>query len=181
MVRSADVATAVVYLTTHTHHTFRKALHIAGLSDCVIREIPLDAGLRMDCTALRLAVESDVSQGLRPWLIAASAGTTDAGAVDEFHAIADIAVKFHLWMHVDAAYGGAFALCDEGRQRLDGIERSDSLVLDPHKGFFSCPAVPASCSCATVPSFLTPTTHAGPICRMWPATQSARPAITRRS
>ena len=135
-VKSADIASTVVYLTTHTHHTFRKALHIAGLSDCVIREVPLDAGMRMDCDALRRVVEDDVSKNLRPWLIATSAGTTDAGAVDDFHAIADIAAEFRLWMHVDAAYGGAFALCNEGKERLDGIERSDSLVLDPHKGFF---------------------------------------------
>ena len=67
---------------------------------------------------------------------AASAGTTDTGAVDPLNSIADIAAESAVWMHVDAAYGGAFALCQAGQERLKGIERSDSLVLDPHKGFF---------------------------------------------
>lgn len=135
-VRSAEISSSVVYLTAHTHHTFRKALHVAGLADCVIRELPLDAAFRMDCTALRASLEDDRVAGLRPWLIAASAGTTDTGAVDPLDTIADLADEFAIWMHVDAAYGGAFALCDAGRQRLKGIERSDSLILDPHKGFF---------------------------------------------
>jgi len=135
-VKSTDVTSSVVYLTAHTHHTFRKALHVAGLSDCKIREVPLDANMRMDCAVLREHLQEDRNAGLRPWLIAASAGTTDAGAVDPLNEIADIASKFDVWMHVDAAYGGAFALCDEGRRRLAGIERSDSLILDPHKGFF---------------------------------------------
>lgn len=133
---SVVIRDSVVYLTAHTHHTFRKALHVAGLGECVLRVVPLDADLRMDCEALRDCIQQDRDAGRRPWLIAATAGTTDAGAVDPLDAIADIAREFGLWMHVDAAYGGAFALCDAGRERLLGIERSDSLVLDPHKGFF---------------------------------------------
>lgn len=134
--QSAGIPSAVVYLTTHTHHTFRKALHVAGLGECVVREVSLDAGLRMDCSDLEERIRQDRNAGLRPWLIAASAGTTDTGAVDPLNAVADIAAQHGLWMHVDAAYGGAFVLCDEGRRRLAGIERSDSLILDPHKGFF---------------------------------------------
>ena len=134
--KSADVPSAVVYLTTHTHHTFRKALHVAGLGECEIRDIPLDASMRMDCDSLQKSIKADRKAGLRPWLIAASAGTTDTGAVDPLDRIANIARDEHVWMHVDAAYGGAFALCDEGRRRLKGIERSDSMILDPHKGFF---------------------------------------------
>ncbi len=135
-IKCADVTSSVVYLTAQTHHTFRKALHVAGLSECEIREIPLDANLRMDCAVLEERLCEDRKDGLRPWLIAASAGTTDAGAVDPLDEIADIASEHDAWMHVDAAYGGAFALCGEGRRRLAGIERSDSLILDPHKGFF---------------------------------------------
>ncbi len=134
--KSADVVSAVVYLTSHTHHTFRKALHVAGLGECVIREIPLDPNRRMDCDKLQAQILDDRNAGLRPWLIGASAGTTDTGAVDPLDRIADIAAESNVWMHVDAAYGGAFALCDEGRRRLKGLERSDSLILDPHKGFF---------------------------------------------
>ena len=87
---------------------------MAGLAECEIRELPLDANLRMDCAALRTTLQEDRRAGLRPWLIAASAGTTDAGAVDPLDEIADIAAEFGVWMHVDAAYGGAFALCDAG-------------------------------------------------------------------
>ena len=90
----------------------------------------------MDAHALERQIEEDLEQGYRPWLLVASAGTTNVGAVDPLNAIADIADRYRLWLHVDAAYGGAFALCEEGRQRLSGLARSNSLVLDPHKGFF---------------------------------------------
>lgn len=135
-IKSGDVPSAVVYLTAHTHHTFRKALHVGGLGECMIREIPLDTKMRMDCDRLQESIRQDQNAGLHPWLIGASAGTTDTGSVDPLDRIADIAAESNVWMHVDAAYGGAFALCDEGRRRLKGIERSDSLILDPHKGFF---------------------------------------------
>lgn len=134
--KSADIPSAVVYLTAQTHHTFQKALHVAGLGECEVREISLDAKMRMDCDKLCESIENDRNAGLRPWLIAASAGTTDTGAIDPLDRIADIAAEAGVWMHVDAAYGGAFALCDEGRRRLKGIERSNSMILDPHKGFF---------------------------------------------
>lgn len=73
---------------------------------------------------------------MRPWLLVASAGTTDTGAVDPLPRLAEIAEASDIWFHVDAAYGGAFALCETGRERLAGIERSDSMVMDPHKGLF---------------------------------------------
>ncbi len=135
-IKSKTVAKQVVYLTTQTHHSFRKALHITGMGDCVMREIETDAGYRMLPAALQESITADRAQGLSPWLIAASAGTTDIGAVDPLDEIADIAESEKVWFHVDAAYGGAFALCDEGKARLKGLERSDSLILDPHKGFF---------------------------------------------
>jgi glutamate/tyrosine decarboxylase-like PLP-dependent enzyme len=135
-IKSATVAEHVVYLTSQTHHTFRKALHITGMGDCVIRKVDTDAGYRMMPAALQKTVSADREQGLSPWFIAASAGTTDLGAVDPLDEIADIAESEKIWFHVDAAYGGAFALCEEGKLRLKGLERSDSLILDPHKGFF---------------------------------------------
>ena len=134
--RATDIPATTLYLSGQTHHTFSKALRVAGLKECAIRNVPLDDKLRMDCDALRRAIDDDRKAGLKPWLIAASAGTTDVGAVDPLDAIADIAAESSLWMHVDAAYGGAFALCGPGRTRLAGLERSDSLVLDPHKGLF---------------------------------------------
>ena len=131
-----DVDSSVVYLTRHTHHCLQKALSIAGLGECVFRYVDCDSHYRMSANALEAAIASDRRQSLRPWLILGSAGTTDTGSVDPLDALADIAERERLWFHVDAAYGGAFMLCDEGRARLTGIERSDSLMFDPHKGFF---------------------------------------------
>lgn len=130
------IARSVVYMTSHTHHCILKALKIAGLSQCIVREVRCDAHYRMDAENLAQSLRKDNAAGLNPWLVVATAGTTDTGAIDPIPAIADIAEHHELWLHVDAAYGGAFMLCDEGRRRLRGIERSDSLMLDPHKGFF---------------------------------------------
>ena len=135
-IRSDVVRSSVVYLTAHTHHTFRKALHVAGLGDCVVREVDVDAARRMRPASLERQIAADRDAGLRPWLIGATAGTTDTGAVDPLPALADIADEAGLWLHVDAAYGGAFALSATGRAQLAGIERSHSLIIDPHKGFF---------------------------------------------
>ncbi len=130
------VATAVVYTTEHTHHCVDKALHVAGVGRCVKRRVGVDASYRMDAGALRRAVVADRAAGLRPWLVVASAGTTNTGAVDPLAEIAEVASDLGVWLHVDGAYGGLFALCPEGREVLGGIERSDSLVLDPHKSLF---------------------------------------------
>ncbi len=135
-ISSREVERTVVYLTAQSHHTFVKALRIAGLSECVVRRVPMDSGYRMQAEALEHSIRADRAAGLNPWLVLATAGTTDTGAVDPLPAIADIAAAERVWMHVDAAYGGAFMLCPEGRERLAGIERSDSLIFNPHKGLF---------------------------------------------
>jgi glutamate/tyrosine decarboxylase-like PLP-dependent enzyme len=135
-IKATDVPTTVVYLSEEAHHSVQKALRIAGLGECVQRRIPLDARYRMDAGALEQLVADDERTGLRPWLIVGTAGTTSTGAVDPLDAVADIASAHGLWFHVDGAYGASFALCEEGRKVLAGMERSDSLVLDPHKGFF---------------------------------------------
>ena len=90
----------------------------------------------MSVTALEEALERDRADGLRPWLVVASAGTVDTGAVDPLAEIADLCARYGAWLHVDGAYGGLFALCDEGRDRLRGIDRADSIALDPHKTLF---------------------------------------------
>ena len=135
-IAARDVDRSVVYLTTHVHHSVDKALRIAGLGTAVVRHVPMDARYRMDADALEAMVAADTRAGLRPWLVIASAGTTDVGAIDPMHAIADIAGRHRLWFHLDGAYGAFFALCDDGRRRLDGMGRSDSLIMDPHKGLF---------------------------------------------
>ena len=135
-VEPEDIRRTVVYLTEQTHHAVSKALRIAGLGRAACRVVPLDTNHRMRPDALGSAVQEDLRSGLRPWLLVTSAGTTDTGAVDPLDALADIAQAHGLWFHVDAAYGGAFALCEEGKRILAGIERSDSVVFDPHKGLF---------------------------------------------
>jgi glutamate/tyrosine decarboxylase-like PLP-dependent enzyme len=96
----------------------------------------MDDRFRMDVPVLQELILKDKAAGLRPWLIIASAGTTDAGAVDPIDVIADVAKQEDLWLHVDAAYGGFFLLCAEGRLVLKGLDKAHSIVLDPHKGLF---------------------------------------------
>ncbi|MGH7497330.1 MAG: pyridoxal phosphate-dependent decarboxylase family protein [Gemmatimonadales bacterium] len=134
--KGADFASAVVYLTTQAHHCVEKALRIAGLGEVRIRYVPVDERFRMRPEALEHAIVADRGQGLRPWLIVAAAGTTDTGAVDPLGAIGAVAERERCWFHVDAAYGGFFLLTEHGRKALVGIERSDSVVLDPHKSLF---------------------------------------------
>jgi glutamate/tyrosine decarboxylase-like PLP-dependent enzyme len=133
--RDADGG-GVVYLTRFTHHCVEKALHIAGRGAAPRRFIETDARRRMDVGALVAAILHDRAAGRRPWLVVVSAGTTDTGAVDPLDAVADLCARYGLWLHVDGAYGGLFRLCPEGQAMLAGIERADSLVLDPHKTLF---------------------------------------------
>lgn len=135
-IRARDVEKAVIYLTAQVHHCVQKAIRIAGLGEAVIRYIPMDAGFRMNAVALEEQVLADKAQGLRPFLVVGSAGTTDTGAVDPLDAIAAVAENHGLWFHIDAAYGGAFLLLDDFKPQFKGIERADSVVVDPHKGFF---------------------------------------------
>jgi aromatic-L-amino-acid decarboxylase len=135
-VTAREIERSPIYMTSHVHHSVDKAIRIAGLKECPVRHVPMDARYRMDAAALERLVTEDIRAGLRPWLVIASAGTTDVGAVDPMHAIGDIADAHGLWFHLDGAYGAFFALCDEGRRALAGMERSDSLIMDPHKGLF---------------------------------------------
>ena len=136
VLQGSELASAVVYLTTQAHYCVEKSLRIAGLRQAQLRFIPVDDRFRMRPDALAEAIALDRRQGLRPWLIVAAGGTTDTGAVDPLDAIATVAEREHCWFHVDAAYGGFFLLTEHGRQALKGIERSHSVVLDPHKGLF---------------------------------------------
>ncbi len=135
-ITSARIPTSVIYLTHQAHHSLEKAIRIAGLGECVIRYVPMDPQYRMDTSALRIIIQEDIDNALTPFLLIASAGTTDVGAIDPLPALARLARKHNLWFHVDAAYGGFFALTEEGKRKLQGMEKSDSLVIDPHKGLF---------------------------------------------
>jgi aromatic-L-amino-acid decarboxylase len=135
-VAGETIGRSVVYLTEHVHHCVHKALRVAGLGNCVQRKVDVDAAYRMHPAALAEEIETDKKAGLQPWLIVASAGTTNTGAVDPLPAISQIASVHGLWLHVDGAYGAFFVLCPEGEAVLQGMETSDSIVLDPHKTLF---------------------------------------------
>ena len=109
---------------------------MAGRGRAPRRPIATDARHRMSAEALEAALERDRAAGIRPWLVVASAGTIDSGAVDPLADIAVLCRRYGAWLHVDGAYGGLFALCPEGREILAGIELADSVALDPHKTLF---------------------------------------------
>ena len=136
LIRPRDIEHSCIYVTADTHHCIDKSLRAAGLAECQRHLVPMDDCFRMDASALEQLIIEDKAAGLRPWLVIASAGTTDTGAVDPVDAIADLAAQYGLWLHVDAAYGGFFLLCEEGRQVLRGLDKAHSIVLDPHKGMF---------------------------------------------
>lgn len=134
-IKNEKVPNAVVYLSEQVHHSTQKALRIIGLGDVVIRTIALDKNHRMQAPELNAAIEKDKASGLQPFLIVSSSGTTDTGAIDTLDAIADIAIAQGCWHHVDAAYGGFFILTSK-KDKFKGIEKADSLIVDPHKGMF---------------------------------------------
>jgi aromatic-L-amino-acid/L-tryptophan decarboxylase len=126
----------IMYVSDEVHHSLAKAARIAGLSKASVRVVGTDELLRLDLDSLRQAIASDRSQGLKPFMVIGSAGTINTGAVDPLNDIADLAAEEGLWFHIDGAYGGFFQLTERGRKRLRGIDRADSITLDPHKGLF---------------------------------------------
>jgi len=131
-----DFLKGTLYVSDQGHHCIRKAALLAGFPAANVREIPSDPAFRIRQDALADRVARDRAEGFTPFLVAASAGTTNTGAVDDLDALADFAKLEGLWLHTDAAYGGFFALTARGRAALSGIERADSIVLDPHKSLF---------------------------------------------
>ena len=144
---------AVLYTSSQAHSSVTRAAWIAGVPRSQVRALPVDHQYRLIPAALEAAIRDDRAAGLLPFCVVASAGTTNTGAVDPLHAIADICRDTNLWFHIDAAYGGFAALTDRGRTLLEGIERADSVTLDPHKWLF----VPFECGCllAREPARLT--------------------------
>ncbi|MEP7127737.1 MAG: aminotransferase class V-fold PLP-dependent enzyme [Chitinophagales bacterium] len=136
MIKARDFEKAVIYITSQVHHSIEKAIRIAGLKECIIRHVPLDERYRMKADDLERMIVLDKTNRLLPFLVVASAGTTDTGAIDPLDEIGFIAKKHELWYHIDGAYGGFFMLTDDGKVKLKGIEQSDTLVIDPHKSLF---------------------------------------------
>jgi aromatic-L-amino-acid decarboxylase len=125
-----------IYVAGHTHYSVFKVATLAGIAPNRIRVLPNTSALRMDPAAAADMIAADRLAGLRPFMLIATGGSTDTGSVDPLPALADLAQRENLWLHVDAAYGGFFALTTRGRERLAGIERADSITADPHKSLF---------------------------------------------
>jgi glutamate/tyrosine decarboxylase-like PLP-dependent enzyme len=135
-IKNTKIEKSVIYLSQQVHHCINKALRIIGLEDVIIRHIKLDDNSRIIPEDLQTKIEIDKAQGLNPFLVIASSGTTDTGAIDPLQAIAEITKTNNLWYHIDAAYGGFFILTKAKKEAFKGIELADSLVIDPHKGLF---------------------------------------------
>jgi aromatic-L-amino-acid decarboxylase len=133
---SGDFRLATAYTSSQAHHSIGKAVRLAGLPPASLRAVSVDERYRLSPDALRARVREDRDRGLRPFLVVAAAGTTNTGALDPLPALADLCTAEKLWLHVDGAYGGAFVLSPEGKRRLFGLSRADSIAFDPHKGLF---------------------------------------------
>jgi aromatic-L-amino-acid decarboxylase len=127
---------AVVYASDQAHASNARALDVLGFAPEQLRRLPAGAAFRLAPAAVHEAVMADVAAGRHPFCVVATAGTTSSGAVDPLAELAELCAEHGLWLHVDGAYGAPAVLCPAGRAALRGLERADSLVLDPHKWLF---------------------------------------------
>ncbi len=130
---AADPRRLTAYASSAAHSCVVRAMEMAGLGSDALRLIGVDADHQIDLAALQSAIAADRTAGFTPFLIIGSAGTVDAGAIDDLTALADIAARERLWLHVDGAYGALGVLSPEIAPRLAGLERADSLACDFHK------------------------------------------------
>lgn len=126
-------ARAVLYVSAERHWSVDRAARIIGLRADQVQAVAVDASFRLSSAALEEAIAQDRAAGLHPWALVANAGATNTGAVDPLDALADLCARQQVWFHIDAAYGWSAVLIEEGRTVLQGIDRADSLTLDPHK------------------------------------------------
>ena len=136
----------VVYASEQCHYSFDKSVDILGLGRRALRRIESDERFHVRVDRLRHAISEDLAQGRTPLAVVGVAGGTSTGAVDPLDQLADVAEEHGLWFHVDAAYGGALLFSDAHRERLRGIERAESITIDPHKWMF----VPFACAAVLV-------------------------------
>jgi glutamate/tyrosine decarboxylase-like PLP-dependent enzyme len=141
--RGHGIERLTLYTSEQAHSSVARAAWIAGVPRTNVRAVPADDGFRLRPADLAHAIAEDRASGLLPFAVVASAGTTNTGAVDPLHEVADLCARENLWLHVDAAYAGFAMLTPAGRAALSGIERADSVTLDPHKWLF----VPFECGC----------------------------------
>lgn len=131
-----DFLRGVVYASDQIHHSAVKACLLAGIPRNNVRLVASDSRFRINLDDLKREIDEDRRNGLVPFLVMASAGTTNTGAVDPLEELSELCRGDDLWLHVDGAYGAFFMLTEAGRSRLRGLERADSITLDPHKGLF---------------------------------------------
>ena len=132
-----DLPRMTVYISDQTHSSVEKGAIALGIGQDNVRKIATDSRFRMDVDALRRAVDEDRANGIRPMCIVATVGTTSTAAVDPLAGIADVARDAGVWLHVDAAYGGAAGIAPEWRWIWEGVEHADSIVFNPHKWLFT--------------------------------------------
>jgi aromatic-L-amino-acid decarboxylase len=126
----------IVYVSEHTHSSSEKAAIMLGFGQANVRKIPVDDQFRMRADLLQRAIHADTDSGKKPCCIVASVGSTSTAAIDPISEIADVAERYGIWLHVDAAYGGPAAVVPEMRHILRGAERAHSFILNPHKWLF---------------------------------------------
>ena len=124
-----------IYVSKESHLAWFKIAHQLGIGRDAVSLVPTDGSGRMDTSLLHQQIQHDLSNDEVPILIAATAGTTNAGMVDPLQESAEVAAHFGLWYHIDAAWGGALIASPKYRGELDGIERADSITIDAHKWF----------------------------------------------
>jgi aromatic-L-amino-acid decarboxylase len=132
-----DLPLLRVYASDQAHSSIDKGIITLGLGQKALRKIPSDKEFRMDSRALAAAIEEDKKNGIIPFCIVATVGTTSTSSIDPIREIVPIGEEHALWMHVDAAYAGSAAVVPEFRHILDGCERADSLAVNPHKWLFT--------------------------------------------
>jgi len=131
-----DVPTHRVYASDQAHSSIDKAMIVLGLGEMNVTRVPSDEAFRMDVAALRAAMAADLRSGICPMAVVATVGTTSTTSVDPVTEIAAVCTEFGAWLHVDAAYGGALGLLNEGRWAMAGVQLADSVVVNPHKWMF---------------------------------------------
>ena len=127
----------VAYVSSQTHSSVEKAIKIAGIGRNNLRLIDVDENLAMRIESLENAIQEDISNGLIPFFVCATVGTTSTNAIDPLPEIGKICQQFQLWLHIDAAMSGTAAICPEYRHILDGVEYADSFSFNPHKWMFT--------------------------------------------
>lgn len=132
-----DLPLLRVYVSEQVHSSIEKGAITLGLGQRAVSKIPTDDEFRMDARALAQAIEEDKRNGVVPCCVVATVGTTSTSSIDPVPAIADICADENIWLHVDTAYAGPAAILPEMRNILDGTERADSVVVNPHKWLFT--------------------------------------------